>query len=69
MRRHGGGFHVEAGGHARKWYARLVGYATAKRGAKKQHVVISLKGDIRAMRARSLEERLATPDGQIRNGH
>lgn len=40
----GGGGHVEAGGHASSWYARLVGYITAKPGARKQHVVIKLKG-------------------------
>jgi len=39
----GRGGHVEAGGHADDWYARLVGYIKAK-GGQRQHVVIRIKG-------------------------
>jgi len=38
----GGGGHVEAGGHAGSWYARLAGYV--ENGGPRQHVVIMLKG-------------------------
>jgi len=39
----GGGGHVEVGGHASTWYARLVGYVRTGNGAR-QHVVIKIKG-------------------------
>jgi hypothetical protein len=39
----GDGRHVEVGGHASAWYARLVGYVRTKSGPR-QHVVIKPKG-------------------------
>ena len=40
----GKGKHVELGGHASGWYARLVGFVVPKDRGPKQHVVIKLKG-------------------------
>jgi hypothetical protein len=44
--RQGGGYgkHVEAGGHASAWHARLVGFVIPKDGGPKQRVVLKLKG-------------------------
>jgi hypothetical protein len=39
----GGGRHIEAGGHASAWHARIVGFVTSK-GRARQHVIIKLMG-------------------------